>query len=147
MEDNKKSVLFICVYNSARSQMAEELLRKYGGEGFSPESAGLEPGKINPRVIRALKEDEDIDISRKKTQGVMDLFKAGRLYHTVVTVCGAAEEEGCPVFPGITNRLHWPFDDPSRFTGTDDEIADRVHVLLRQIKEKILEFITAERGE
>ncbi len=72
-----KKVLFICVHNSARSQMAEAYLRRFGGTEFEVESAGLEPGKLNPYVVRALAED-GFDISGKKTQGVFDLYKAGQ---------------------------------------------------------------------
>jgi arsenate reductase len=79
-------VLFLCVHNSARSQIGEAYCRKFGGDGFEVESAGLEPEPLNPYVIRAMKED-GIDISSNKTQDVFDLWKAGRSYRYVVTVC------------------------------------------------------------
>lgn len=82
-------VLFVCIHNSARSQMAEELLRKYGGENFSVQSAGLEPGIVNPLAVEILKE-EGIDIKGKQTQSVFELFKDGKLFHYVVTVCDEA---------------------------------------------------------
>jgi len=88
----KKSVLFVCVHNSARSQMAEELLRKIAGNKFEAESAGLEPGVLNPYVIEILRE-EGIDITRKKTKSAFDLLKAGRRYTYVITVCDETSAE------------------------------------------------------
>ena len=96
---NQTKVLFICVHNSARSQMAEAFLNKYGGDKFIAESAGLEPGKLNPIVVDAMKE-VGIDISANQTKGVFDFFKQGRRYHYVVTVCDEANAERCPIFPG-----------------------------------------------
>ncbi|MGA2613399.1 MAG: arsenate reductase ArsC [Spirochaetia bacterium] len=134
-----KKVLFICVHNSARSQMAEAYLRMYGGPEFEVESAGLEPGKLNPFVVRALSED-GIDISGKTTQGVFELYKAGRRYDYVITVCSREAADRCPIFPGITQRLHWPFPDPAAFTGTDEEIMARVREVRDEIREKVKEF-------
>ena len=116
----KQKVLFICVHNSARSQMAAALLNKTCGEFFEAQSAGLEPGTINPLVIEALQEI-GLDISKNATQRVFDVWKSGQIFQFVITVCSEAEAEGCPIFPGVTTRLHWPFDDPSKFTGSDQE--------------------------
>ena len=82
----KKKVLFVCIHNSARSQMAEELLRQLAGDRFEVESAGIEPGKLNPVVVEALKE-EGIDITGKQTKGVSDLLKQNKHYDYVITVC------------------------------------------------------------
>ena len=136
----KKKVLFVCIHNSARSQMAEELLRKLGGDKFDVESAGIEPGKLNPIVIEALKE-EGIDISGKKTQAVMDLFKKGTLYHYVITVCDETSAERCPVFPGIAQRLHWGFKDPSKFEGTDEEKLNKTKMVKEEIRNKIEQWL------
>ena len=132
----KKKVLFVCIHNSARSQMAEELLRKLGGDRFEVESAGIEPGKLNPIVIKALQE-EGIDITGKQTNAVSDLYKQGNRYGYVITVCDEASAERCPIFPGITQRLHWGFTDPSKFTGTDEEKLAKV----REVKEEIRKVI------
>ena len=113
----KKKVLFICVHNSARSQMAAALLNKRCGEFFEAQSAGLEPGTLNPLAVEVLLGME-IDISKNKTQAVFDVFKSGQLFACVVTVCSEAEASGCPIFPGPTRRLHWPFPDPSTVQGT-----------------------------
>lgn len=114
-----KKVLFICEHNSARSQMAEAFLRKYGSDDHEVESAGLEPSSLNPLAVEVMREI-GIDISGQKPQGVFELFKQGKLYHVVITVCQPAAEK-CPVFPGVSMRLHWPFDDPAGFSGTWEE--------------------------
>jgi len=132
-------VLFLCVHNSARSQIAEAYLHRFGGSAFQVESAGLEPGKLNPFVVRSLAED-GIDISDKTTQSVFDLYKAGRGYDFVVTVCSREAADRCPVFRGVARKLHWPFDDPASFTGSDEEIMTRVRVIRDAIKEKVREF-------
>jgi arsenate reductase len=135
-----KRVLFLCVHNSARSQIAEAYLKRFGSEKFEAESAGLEPGKLNPYVVRALAED-GIDISGKATQDVFTLFKLGKTYTTVVTVCSKEAAERCPIFPGRVERHHWPFDDPSKFVGTDEQIMEQVRVVRDHIKKAVLEFI------
>jgi len=132
----KRKILFICVHNSARSQMAAALLNKTCGEFFEAQSAGLEPGTLNPLVIEALQE-LGIDISKNETQRVFDLWKSGQMFQFVITVCSEAEAEGCPIFPGVTTRLHWPFDDPSKFTGTHDEKIEQTRRVRDQIHAKI----------
>ena len=139
------SILCLCVHNSARSQMAEAYFRKLGGDIFEVESAGLEPGKLNPFVVRALRED-GIDISGKKTQDVFALFTAGRTYRWVITVCSREAAERCPIFPGLSEKLHWPFPDPSTFTGTDDEIMARVRDVRDAIREKVRGFVESVRA-
>jgi arsenate reductase (thioredoxin) len=132
----KKRVLFICVHNSARSQMAEAWLKKICGEHFAAESAGLEPGIINPLVVEVMRE-VGIDLSGKKTQAVFDDWKTGRMFQYVVAVCADAEAKGCPIFPGITTRLHWPFPDPSQATGTHEEKLEQVRQIRDDIRGKI----------
>jgi len=132
-------VLFICVHNGARSQIAEAYLRTFGSEEFFCESAGLEPGELNPYVVRALQE-ENIDITEKKTQGVMDLLLAGNKYDYVITVCSKEAQEKCPRFPGIHESLLWPFPDPATFTGTDEKIMTQVREVRDAIKEKVWHF-------
>lgn len=138
----KHRVLFVCVHNSARSQMAEELLRKIAGDRFDVESAGLDPGTLNPYAVAALKE-EGIDISGKKTVSAFDLLKQGRYYTYVITVCDETSAESCPIFPGCRERFHWSFPDPSKFTGTEEEIMQRVRGVREQIREKISEWVVA----
>src|SRR6266567_4730617 len=94
------NILFVCTHNSARSQMAEAFLKQSGKGMFEAESAGIEKGKLNPYVVRAMNE-VGIDISRNATKEVFDLFKQGRLYQAVITVCDKKAAEKCPIFPGI----------------------------------------------
>jgi arsenate reductase (thioredoxin) len=145
--DRRCHVLFICVHNSARSQLAEEYLRAFGGDRFSVESAGLTPGDLNVHVVALLKE-EGIDIALKKTQSIMELFAKGRTYDWVITVCSREAEKDCPIFPGPVHRLSWPFEDPSEFRGTDDEIMEKIRSLAARIKAQVQGFIACiESGE
>jgi arsenate reductase len=119
--------------------MAAALMNETCGEFFEAHSAGLEPGTINPLAMEALQELE-IDISKNRTQRVFDVWKSGQIFQFVVTVCGEAEAEGCPIFPAVATRLHWPFDDPSKFTGTHDERLERTRRVRDQIRSKIDSF-------
>lgn len=139
---DKKRVLFICVHNSARSQMAEAFLKQLAGEKFEVESAGLEPGKLNPLAVDAMKE-VGIDISRNKTKSVFDFYKEGRLYHHVITVCDEAQAQQCPVFPGAAEKLHWGFEDPSGFQGTWAEKLSKTRIVRDAIKQKISDWLSA----
>jgi arsenate reductase len=113
-----KKVLFVCIHNSARSQMAEAFLNAYGKGRYAAESAGIEPGKLNPFVVAVMKE-KGIDISGNATKSVASVLNNG--YDLVVTVCDEASAERCPVFPGKVERLHWGFPDPSSKQGSDEE--------------------------
>jgi len=135
----KKKILFICVHNSARSQMAAALLNQVCGEFFEAQSAGLEPGTLNPLAVEAL-QGIGIDISRNETQSVFDVFKSGQLFAYVITVCSESESKGCPIFAGVTKRLHWPFADPSQFTGTHAQRIAKTRELLEEIHAKIDDF-------
>lgn len=135
------TVLFLCVHNSARSQMAEAFLKRHGNGRFEAESAGLEPGRLNPYVVRAMAE-VGIDISRNQTKSVFDMYNAKRSFQVVVTVCSKEAAERCPIFPGLAERHHWPFDDPSSFKGTDEEIMERVRRVRDQIEAAVKEFVS-----
>lgn len=137
----KTTVLFVCIHNSGRSQMAEALLKSLAGDRFEAESAGLEPGTLNPVVVEALREIA-IDISRNKTKSVFDLLSSGKVYDYVVTVCDEASAGKCPNFPGKTQRLHWGFPDPAVFQGSPEERLALTRALREQIKRKILEFVS-----
>jgi arsenate reductase (thioredoxin) len=132
----KSNVLFICIHNSARSQMAEAWLNQSCGDFFAAESAGLEPGTLNPLVVEAMKE-VGIDISKKETRAVFDVFKAGKLFSYVVTVCDETSAEKCPVFPGIAKRLHWSFSDPSTLAGSREQKLGEVRKIRDEIRDKI----------
>ena len=132
----KIKVLFLCVHNSARSQMAEAFLKKYAGDKFDVMSAGLEAGTLNPHVVDAMKET-GIDISGNKTKSAFDLYRQNFLFAYVVTVCDRRAAEQCPIFPGVTKRLHWSFDDPSQLTGTKEEIMEKVRTIRDAIDAKV----------
>lgn len=135
----KQKVLFVCIHNSARSQMAEAWLNHLCGEFFEAHSAGLEPGTLNPLVVEVMKE-EGIDISSKKTQSVFDLIKKGILFSCVITVCDETSAERCPIFPGVHKRLHWSFPDPSRVNGTKEEKLKKIREIRDIIKNKIKDW-------
>lgn len=132
----KKKVLFVCIHNSARSQMAEAFLNDICGEEFEAHSAGLEPGKLNPVVVEAMKEI-GIDISGKPTKAVFDMFKSGKTFTYVITVCDETSAERCPIFPGMTKRLHWSFPDPSAFQGTPEQKLERTREIRDMVKLKV----------
>jgi arsenate reductase len=142
----KKKLLFICVHNSARSQMAAALLNKRCGEFFEAQSAGLEPGTLNPLAVEVLRE-MDIDISKNKTQAVFDVFKSGELFAYVITVCDESEAKGCPVFPGVTTRLHWSFPDPSKFPGSLEEKLEQTRKVRDKIENQIGRFCAEHRSK
>jgi len=137
---NKKRVLVICGHNSARSQMAETFIRELGDGRFQVESAGLEPTEINPLVVAAMREIGH-DLSQKGTQSVFDLFRAGRLFDYVIAVCDAASDQRCPGFPGVTQRLHWPFPDPEDLTGGPEEKLAEVRDIRNRIRDKVEAWI------
>lgn len=141
-----EKVLFLCIHNSARSQMAEAYLKKFGADHFIADSAGLEPGKLNPLVVEVLKE-EGIDISNNATKDVFEYFKEGKIFNYVVTVCDAASAERCPVFPGITEKIAWSFADPSQFTGTHEEKLSQTRIVRDDIKAHVLEFISKAKNQ
>ncbi len=107
---------------------------------FEVESAGIEPGKLNPNVVKVI-QDLVIDLSQKKTQAVNDLFRQGKLYDVVITVCDAASAEQCPVFPGQVKKLAWSFKDPSTFKGTPEEILQNTRIVRDEIEKSIQGFI------
>jgi arsenate reductase len=137
---DKKRVLILCTGNSARSQMAEGLLRRMAGDRFEVESAGVEPSRVRPEAVEAMRE-VGVDISGQRSKSV-DEF-AGREFDYVITVCDNARER-CPVFPGKTERIHWSFDDPAAAGG--DEAA-RLSVFRRvrnEIENRLRELVSRQ---
>jgi arsenate reductase len=135
----KQKVLFVCIHNSARSQMAEAWLNFLYGDRFEAQSAGLEPGELNPLAVKAMEEVE-IDISQNRTKSVSDLFKTGELFDWVITVCDETSAGRCPVFPGVINRLHWSFPDPALLTGTPEEKMDEIRKIRGDIKQMVKDW-------
>jgi arsenate reductase len=132
---SKAKVLFLCTGNSARSQMAEAFLRKYGGERFEVYSAGLEPKGINPNTERVM-EEVGINLSGQYSKHVKEYM--GKVHFGyLITMCGKAEESCPTTFPGIGQRLHWSFEDPSAFTGSEGEKLVKFRQVRNQIEQHI----------
>ena len=136
----KTRVLFICIHNSGRSQMAETFLKAMDEKRFEAESAGLDPKPINPHVIKVM-EEIGYDLSGNTSDSIMRFFKEGRLYDYIITVCDESIENDCPIFPGIARRLYWPFTDPQKATGTEDEKLEKIRSIRDQIKAHIESWV------
>lgn len=132
----KRSVLFVCVRNAARSQIAEAFLNSICPDDFVAESAGLEPGALDPLAVAAMKE-VGLDISSKQTKSAFDLFKGGKLYSYVITVCDQTSAEHCPIFPGKARRLHWSFRDPANLEGTWEQRLAQTRSIRDEIQAQI----------
>jgi len=132
----------MCIHNSARSQMAEAFLNHLAGDRFEAESAGLEAGTLNPIVVEAMKE-VGIDISQNKTKEVFDLFKQGKKFEIVITVCDEASAEKCPFFPTQKEKLNWSLPDPSRFEGSYTDKLVQVRMVRDAAKKKVEDFIAS----
>jgi len=137
---NKIKVLFVCIHNSARSQMAEAFLNRLAGVRFEAQSAGLEPGTLNPLAVEVMKA-VGIDISTNLTKSVFDLYKNGSLFDYVITVCDGANAERCPVFPGITKRIQWSFADPANLEGELEQQLDATCQIRDEIRATVVSFI------
>jgi arsenate reductase (thioredoxin) len=116
--------------------MAEAFLNQIAGDRFHAESAGIEPGKLNPIVVEAMRE-AGIDVSFNPTKSVASMIERGPHFNHVITVCDETSAERCPVFPGNARRHHWPFADPSSFTGTLQERLAATRVVRDQIRERV----------
>lgn len=134
----KQKVLFVCIHNSARSQMAEAFVNAECAGGLRAYSAGLEPGRLNPVVVETMREIGH-DISGNATKSVRDEDVCSREYDYVVTVCDEASAEACPIYPTRGERLHWSFPDPSSFHGDPDEVLPRT----REVRDAIAARVRA----
>ena len=135
-----KRVLILCTGNSARSQMAEGLLRDLAGDRFEVASAGVSPTQVRPEAITAMRE-VGIDISHHRSKSV-DEF-AGQKFDYVITVCDNAREQ-CPVFPDATRRVHWSFDDPAAAAGDAEARLSVFRRVRDEIRARLGEFVAAE---
>jgi len=136
-------VLFLCVHNSARSQMAEAFFNRYAKGGDVAKSAGIEPGTLNPYVVKAM-EQKGFDISRNATKGVFSLYKEGQMFSHIIAVCDEEAAQRCPIFPGASQRLLWSFPDPSTFTGSEEEIIKQVCLVRDSIEQKVKELLEVQ---
>ena len=132
---SKQRILFLCTGNSARSQMAEAFLRKYGGDYFEPHSAGLEPRGLNPYTVRVM-DKAGIDVSNQKSKSV-DTYLGKMLFQCLITVCDDAEKNCPTVWPGVNQRMHWSFEDPAKFEGSEEEKLTKFREVRDLIEKKI----------
>jgi arsenate reductase len=140
----RERVIFLCTGNSARSQMAEAFLRKYGSDSYEAFSAGLEPKALNPLTIRVMQEI-GMDISDQRSKGV-DEYLGKVLFQFLITVCDDAEKNCPTVWPGINRRIHWSFEDPAAFEGTDDEKIAKFREIRDQIERKIRVWLSSPQN-
>jgi arsenate reductase len=133
----KQQVLIICTGNSARSQIAEALLRHEAGERYDVFSAGTHPAPVRPEAVAVMREIS-IDISQQKSKPITEF--QGKHFDFIITVCDKAREE-CPAFAGETQRLHWPFEDPATFTQDEKERLDAFRRLRDRVHGRIMVFL------
>jgi len=136
----KTKVLFVCIHNSARSQMAEAFANSQAGSKCEAFSAGLEAGTLNPDVVEVMKE-EGIDISKKRSKSVQEFLDKKEIFDYVVTVCDKASAEKCPVFPGPGKRLHWAFPDPSSLDLPKPMRLARIREIRDEIKARVASWV------
>jgi arsenate reductase (thioredoxin) len=130
----KPKVMFLCTHNSARSQMAEAFLRKYAGDRFEVHSAGLEPTGLRP-LAKIVMEEIGFDMGGHQSKDLKQYL--GKVHFGyLITVCANAEA-ACPIFPGVSIRLHWPFDDPAAFQGTEEQKLNKFREIRDQIQVRI----------
>jgi arsenate reductase (thioredoxin) len=139
---SKQRVLFLCTGNSARSQMAEAFLTHYAGDAFEAHSAGLKPKGVNPLTVKVMSE-AGIDISGQISKGI-ETYLGKTLFQYLITVCDDAEKNCPTVWPGVNQRLHWSFEDPARFEGTEEEKLARFREIRDLIEKKIKEWVTEQ---
>ena len=137
--ENKMRVLILCTGNSARSQMAEGLLRRLAGVRYEVFSAGTKPVGVNPLAIEAMRE-VGIDISAQRSKSVAEF--AGQQFATVITVCDKAAEE-CPIFPGAPQRAHWSLPDPAAVSGTREEKLGAFRKVRDELERRIQSFVSS----
>jgi len=136
---DKQRVIFLCMGNSARSQMAEAFLRKYGADSFEAYSAGLEPKGMNLLTVQVMKE-AGIDISGQRSKGV-DEYLGKVLFQYLFTVCDVAEKNCPTVWPGVNQRLHWSFEDPAALQGTDEQKLAKFRQVRDLMEQKIISWL------
>jgi arsenate reductase len=141
---SKQTVLILCTANSARSQMAEALLRRKVGDRFAVRSAGIEPGRVNPFAIQAI-EELGISMEGHRSKHLNEFLGRVKVDH-LITVCDNAAERCPTVWPGVTERLHWPFDDPAAATGSDQDKLQRFREIRDRISAKLDDWLATLGG-
>ncbi len=142
---SKTKVLFLCIGNSARSQIAEAFLKKHGGDRYDAYSTGTEPKGINPYTERVM-EEVGVSLSGQYSKHVKEYM--GKVHFGyLITVCNEAEESCPTTFPGIGQRLHWSFEDPAAFVGPDEEKLAKFREVRDQIERRIKEWLAEQQGK
>ena len=139
----KQRVMFICIHNSARSQMAEAFLRQLAPDRFDVHSAGLEAGTLNPLVVKAM-EEIGISMDGHYAKKAFEYIKRGERFDYVITVCDESNAERCPTFPGKAIRMHWSFPDPSALQGTEEEKLSAIRLIRDEIQAKVKHWCQAQ---
>jgi len=134
-------VLFLCTGNSCRSQMAEAFLRKYGSDRFEAFSAGLQPTEINPYTYKVMAE-LGLDLAGQRSKGVEE-FLGKTLFQYLITVCDDADKNCPTVWPGLSKRMHWSFEDPAKFEGSEEEKLQKFRAVRDQIQARIREWLAS----
>ena len=132
---SKQSILFVCTGNSARSQMAEAFVRKYAGDIFDAHSAGLEPKGVNPLTLQVMNE-VGVNLSNQSSKG-LDVYFGKTFFHYVITVCDDADKNCPTAWLGVHTRMHWSFEDPAKFVGTEGEKLAKFREIRNLIENKI----------
>jgi arsenate reductase (thioredoxin) len=138
----KPKVLFLCTGNSCRSQMAEGWLRTLGGNKFDALSAGTKPSEVNPLAIKVMRE-AGIDISGHRSKHASEYLGQHMAY--IITVCDNAKES-CPIFPGVSERMHWPFEDPANATGAEEERLGVFRRVRDEIRDAVSNFVARKEA-
>jgi arsenate reductase len=125
--------------------MAEAYLKEFANDEFEAESAGFEPGVLNPLAVEVMAE-EGIDISKNSVDSLFDFFRAGKRFNYIITVCDEGAAQKCPIFPGVLKRIHWSFEDPSSFNGSHNENLSKTRFVRDAIKSKVQELVSLING-
>jgi arsenate reductase (thioredoxin) len=140
----RQRVLFLCTGNSARSQMAEAFLRHYADDSFESHSAGLEPKGIHPLTLIVM-EEIGISVAEHTSKGVKT-YLGKMLFQYLITVCDKAEQNCPTMWPGVNQRLHWSFEDPAAFEGSEEERLEKFRKVRDQIKQKVRDWVAIQSG-
>ncbi|NMA22699.1 MAG: arsenate reductase ArsC [Spirochaetales bacterium] len=138
----KIRVMFVCIHNSARSQMCEAFVRHWADDRVEAQSSGIESGTLNPLVVRAM-EEIGISMDGQWAKGAQEFIDRQETFDYVITVCDESSAERCPTFPGNAIGLHWPFADPSARSGTDDDKIAQIRPIRDAIAEKVRAWLAS----
>ncbi|MGE4454452.1 MAG: arsenate reductase ArsC [Sphaerochaeta sp.] len=137
----KERIMFVCIHNSARSQMCEAFVKHYARDRYDAHSSGIEEGKLNPLVVQAM-EEIGISMEGHYAKSAQQYIARKEAFDYVVTVCDESNAERCPIFPGKSERMHWGFPDPSAITGSDEEKLEGIRPIRDAIHKRITDWLS-----